>query len=182
MALYTGEGDDGFTESAGGRVRKDAPGPAALGALDELNAAVGLCLVEANRVNHVFIREALGPLQGELLAAGTDLDSSLAATCGPPRLPAGSIGRLERDTDTICEELPELKSFILPGGCELAARLHLARTVARRAERAAVTALDPTEGAHPTVLRYLNRLSDLLFALGRLANADSGEGDATWAG
>ena len=143
MALYTGKGDGGFTDSPGGRARKDAAGPAAVGTLDELNAAVSLCLAEANRVNHVFIREALLPLQGELLAVGVDLAAALAASCPPPRLPAGAVSRLERDIDTLCGELPELKSFILPGGSELAARLHLARTIARRAERAAVTALDP---------------------------------------
>ncbi len=179
MALYTGNGDDGFTDSAGGPVRKDAALPTALGELDELSAAVGLCLVEANRINHVFIREALLPVGGELLGVGVDV-ASAAGGGAESKLPVGAAGRLERDVDTICEELPGLKSFILPGGSELGSRLHLARTIARRAERAAVAALDPAPGADSPAMVYLNRLGDLLFALARLANADSGEGDTVW--
>jgi cob(I)alamin adenosyltransferase len=94
------------------------------------------------------------------------------------------VERLERDIDTVCEELPALTHFVLPRGCPLAGQLHLARTVARRAERAVVAALQPDGRSAPAAagaLRYLNRLSDLLFALARLANRDSGEGDATWA-
>ncbi len=177
MALHTKDGDGGFTDLPDRRVRKDAPLPAALGALDELNATVGRCLAEANRINHVFIREALLPVQGELLAAGADL----AAAGGQPRLDPAAVERMERDVDSIRADLPELKHFILPAGGELACRLHLARAVARRAERDVVAALDPQPGAAPpAVLRYLNRLSDLLFALARLANRDADEPDAIW--
>jgi len=87
---------------------------------------------------------------------------------------------LDRDINTVDDELPDLKSFILPGGSELAARLHAARTIARRAERAVVRALEPGPDDDAPVLKYLNRLGYLLFVLARLANSDSGEGDTTW--
>ena len=96
--------------------------------------------------------------------------------------PAGSaVARMQRDIDTACADLPALSHFILPGGCELACRLHLARTVARRAEREVIRAIAPAPDDPPAeALRYLNRLSDLLFALARLSNRDSGDGDASW--
>lgn len=180
MSIRRGQGDSGHTDSGGARVRKDAPAQTALGTLDELNAAVGLCLAEANRINHIFIRESLLPVQSELLNTGVDLAAILESRLPQPRLAPEAVARLDRDIDTVGDELPKLKSFILPGGSELAARLHAARTVARRAERAVVTALEPEPGDDAPVLTYLNRLSDLLFVLARLANADSGEGDTTW--
>ncbi|MCK4623993.1 MAG: ATP:cob(I)alamin adenosyltransferase, partial [Phycisphaerae bacterium] len=100
----------------------------------------------------------------------------------PPAPLDDAVARMEKCIDAICGELSELKDFILPGGCELACRLHLARTIARRTERAVVAALNPTDDGQcsaPVVLRYLNRLSDLLFALARLANHNAGEAEST---
>ena len=182
MAARTTNGDAGFTDlpgssgSAGARARKDSPLPAALGSLDELNAAIGQCLAEADRINHVFVRETLGPIQAELLAAGADLAAGAAGQLAPD-----SADRIQRETDSIRTDLPRLNHFIIPGGSELAGRLHAARAVARRAERDAITALDPKPGADaPPALRYLNRLSNLLFALARVANRDAGEDDKLW--
>ena len=181
MARHGRTGDDGYTDSAGGRTRKDAAGPTALGALDELNAAVGLCLAEADRGDHAAIRELLGPIQRELLAAGADLAAEVSARRPTERrLPATAADRLERDIDAVSAELPELKRFVLPTGPELACRLHLARTIARRAERAVVAAVRPVEHRPHPLVAYLNRLGDLLFALARRAGRDSGEGDAAW--
>jgi len=177
MALYTRRGDNGHTDVPGDRVRKDAPLPSALGALDELNASVGLCLSEADRISHVYIRDSLAPVRSELLTAGADL----AVGAAPGRLAQSSVDRIERDIDAVCDDLPELKHFILPGGSELAARLHVARVVARRAERALVAAVAPAPGADDVLLRYVNRLGDLLFALARLANRDAGDPDVPWA-
>lgn len=178
MAAQRRSGDGGYTQlpgPAGGRLRKDAPILTALGTLDELNAAVGQCLTEAYRINHVFIRETLGPIQAELLAAGADLAGGAAG-----RLAPASAERIQRETGSICADLPELKHFVLPGGSELAGRLHQARAIARRAERDVVAALKPKSTADaPPAVAYLNRLSDLLFALGRVANRDAGEGDTT---
>ena len=187
MAMHTGKGDDGFTQTPGPggpadrRVRKDAPAPSAGGALDELNAAIGLCLAEANRTRHVFVGEALRPVQGELLRVASAVAAAVGGA-GVAAPPAGSaVARMQRDIDTACADLPALSHFILPGGCELACRLHLARTVARRAEREVIRAIAPAPDDPPAeALRYLNRLSDLLFALARLSNRDSGDGDASW--
>ena len=174
MSLYTKTGDGGFTSlpGAAGRVRKDDPRFSAMGGLDELNAAVGFCLVEAGRAGDASVVDALKPVQAELFSVGA----------APPVRLDEAVARMEKRIDAICDELPELKDFILPGGCELASRLHLARTIARRTERAVVAALNPADderSAAPVALRYLNRLSDLLFVLARLANHNAGETEIT---
>ena len=176
MKLYTKSGDGGFASlpGAGGKARKDDPRFSAVGSLDELNAAIGFCLVEAGRAGDASVVDALEPVQAELFSVGAV----------PPASLDEAVARIEKRIDAICGELPELKDFILPGGCELACRLHLARTIARRAERAVVAALnlrndEPFDKAHDGpheasgALRYLNRLSDLLFALARQANHDT---------
>ena len=197
MKLYTKTGDGGFASlpGAAGRVRKDDPRFSAIGGLDELNAAVGFCLVEAGRAGDASVADALGPVQAELFSVGAILATVGCrgrGVCGHadaqaltwsqtprPRHPDDdAVARMEKRIDTICDELPELKDFILPGGCELVCRLHLARTIARRAERAVVAALNPTDDGQcsaPDALRYINRLSDLLFVLARLANHNAGE-------
>jgi cob(I)alamin adenosyltransferase len=176
-------------------MRKDDPRAAALGGVDELNASIGLCLVEANRITHVRIREALEAVQPNLLAIGSILAAAGSSAEPPVKFGPEAVGKMEGDIDAIWGNLPELKRFILPGGSELAARLHLARTICRRAERdvtAMLAALPqpPTAGTsapHPAaqatiadLKAYLNRLSDFLFALARLANRDSGENDLIW--
>ncbi len=187
MKLYTRMGDNGFTSSgvSGGRARKDDPRLAAIGEVDALNATIGLCLAEAKRAGDAAVCDALEPVRDELFGAGASLSTGGESRRQTPdsRRPLDeAVTRMERLIDTICAELPELTDFILPGGCELSARLHLARTTARRTERAVVTAMNPTEnkqGDAPVVLKYLNRLSDLLFALARLANHNSGEAEIT---
>ena len=192
MALYTRSGDKGFTllpgPDGGGslRVRKDDARLTAMGEVDELNAAIGLCVCEAVRGEHAVIRKALTTIQKELLRVGAVLAAVIGGRKPGVRLRQTSVTRLEKQMDAIWGELPELKHFVLPGGCELAARLHLARAIARRAERAVATMMNLAgragRGDSPTatVARYINRLSDFLFALARLANRDAGLEDAIW--
>jgi len=192
MALYTRTGDKGFTllpgpDGAGPlRVRKDDARLTALGEVDELNAVIGLCAGEAVRAEHAVIRKALTTVQKELLRVGAVLAAVVGGRRSEVRLRQTSVARLEKQMDAIGVELPELKHFVLPGGCELAARLHLARAISRRAERAAVTMMNLAgragrkDSPAAVVARYLNRLSDFLFALARLANRDAGLKDAAW--
>jgi cob(I)alamin adenosyltransferase len=201
MAIYSGSGDGGFARLPGpaGNARKDDARFAALGTIDELNATIGLCAAEARRTNRGPICQTLCGVQEDLLRLGAVFAAVSSGGEAPLRLGGGEVERMEKEIDRISAELPELTHFVLPGGCELAARLHAARTVARRAERAAVAALNPTAPGEPRagarrggagqdpggsqtlpVLTYLNRLSDLLFTLARLANHQAGEGDAVW--
>lgn len=183
MKLYTRKGDEGFTSLLGGtRARKDDARVEALGSLDELNSAVGLAMAQAREIEHVVIRSTLAPIQGELFVIGARI-AALGSATVPAALPDGVIERLERDIDTVCADLAPLKHFVLPRGSELAARLHLARAVSRRAERAVVHLLNPTDPEllhDPITMKYLNRLNDLLFALARLANRDAGESEIRW--
>ena len=185
MKLYTRTGDEGFTNLlAGTRTRKDDPRVQALGSLDELNSTLGWTLAQARAVGHVVISSSLEPVQPELFVLGARL--AALGTGRPLRdLPESAIERMEQDIDTIWADLEPLRSFILPGGCELASRLHIARAVARQAERDVVHLLNPREATilhDPLAVRYLNRLNDLLFALARLANRDAGEPDVPWHG
>ena len=192
MALYTRTGDKGFTllpgpDGAGPlRVRKDDARLTALGEVDELTAAIGLCVCEAVRTEHAVIRKGLTTVQKELLRVGAVLAAVIGGRRPEVRLRRTSVARLEKQMDTIAAELPELRHFVLPGGCELAARLHLARAIARRTERAVVTMMNLAGQAHrkdspaAVVASYLNRLSDFLFTLARLANRDAGLEDAVW--
>jgi cob(I)alamin adenosyltransferase len=138
------------------------------------------------RTEHAVIRKALTTIQKELLRVGAVLAAVVGGRRPEVRLRQSSVARLEKQMDAICGELPELKHFVLPGGCELAARLHLARVVARRAERTVVTMMNLAgragrkDSPAAVVARYLNRLSDFLFALARLANRDAGLEDAVW--
>ena len=178
MKLYTKTGDDGTTGLFGGqRVRKDCLRVEAYGTVDELNAALGLA---AAACQNAGLSAVLARLQNELFDLG-------AVLCSPPGplpqhirpITRDHVDRAERDIDAICSELPDLKNFILPGGSELAARLHLSRCIARRAERIMV-ALGESEPVDPNVLVYINRLSDLLFAMARRANQLEGIEDVFW--
>ena len=182
MRLYTRRGDAGFTSLYGGmRVRKDDPRVASYGAVDELNAILGWA-AEACRRPPVPLR--LRAIQARLFEIGAELASPLAQ--GTRRRPVPgitrtSITRLERWIDEAVKALPPLRSFILPGGAEAACRLHLARTVCRRTERA-VTRLVLDGAARGDILVYLNRLSDLLFAWARLTNYAEGRAESVWIG
>lgn len=181
MTIYTKTGDEGFTRRATEqRVRKNDPVIEASGAIDELNSLLGWCLRAAGDVKAGAICEALEPVQHELLAAGALLAAAGAPTKPPVAISMDAIARMERQIDAAWAQMPELTQFILPGGCELACRLHLARTVCRRAERRLAAAIAAETRTPPIIMKYLNRLSDLLFALARLANHQAGQAEKVW--
>ena len=169
--IYTGGGDRGETSLGDGtRVPKLDCRIAAFGAVDELNSLLGLVL--AADVPDV-LREVLVRVQNELFDLGADLSVPFGVT-DRLRITHEQITALERDCDRFNADLPELTSFVLPGGSEVAARLHVARAVCRRAEREALEAAEELE-INQLALVYLNRLSDLLFILARAANAGGEE-------
>lgn len=177
--IYTRTGDDGSTGlSDFSRVSKNDTRLTAYADCDEANAAIGVALAIGDPPPNV--RDVLRRIQNDLFDAGADLSTPLAEhpKYPPLRITQDYIDRLEQWCDDFNAELAPLNSFILPGGTPLAAQLHVARTVARRAERAAWAAID----AYPDTVsvlpaKYLNRLSDLLFILSRVANPD---GDVLW--
>jgi cob(I)alamin adenosyltransferase len=175
--IYTRGGDKGETSLGDGtRAPKHAARIAAVGEVDEANAAIGL--VRAGLADGP-LDAALARIQNELFDLGADLCvPEDAAGRARLRVTAAQVARLEAEIDGANESLAPLDSFVLPGGTETASRLHLARTVVRRAERAA-SALAAAEPVNPVALAYLNRLSDLLFVLARAAN-DGGAGDVKW--
>jgi len=181
MTIYTRTGDEGCTDRPGRqRVRKCDPQVEAGGALDELDAALGWTLCAAGGEQHEEIRETLKPIQAELMAAGALL--AAAGTGGQPgvSLDDTAVARMERQIDAVWAKLPELTHFILPEGCELACRLHVCRAICRRVERRIVAAAE-LEGRIPAILlRHINRFSDLLFALARLANQQAGRPERAW--
>ncbi|MFI5231043.1 MAG: cob(I)yrinic acid a,c-diamide adenosyltransferase [Gemmatimonadales bacterium] len=179
--IYTKTGDDGHTGLfGGGRVEKDHVRVEAYGDVDELNAVIG-----AARAVDMMPRvdEILAPIQRDLFSIG-----ALLATPHPEkhkdqlekaRLSDKRIAQLEQAIDDCEEELEPLKAFILPGGTAKASALHVARTVCRRAERSVIT-LQRTDAVPQIIVVYLNRLSDLLFVLARVANKRAGAGEVTW--
>jgi cob(I)alamin adenosyltransferase len=187
MKIYTRTGDRGETALfGGGRVPKHDPRVEAYGEVDELNAAVGLALVAVERAGGAETAARLLAVQEDLFAIGAHLATPAAVEGGRgsahlPPLPRARIAEMETWIDTADERLEPLRSFILPGGSDAAAHLHLARTVCRRAERR-VTALAVVAPVPEHAVVYLNRLSDLLFTLARLANRDAGRADVPWAG
>ncbi|MHC4938920.1 MAG: cob(I)yrinic acid a,c-diamide adenosyltransferase [Planctomycetota bacterium] len=180
MKIYTRTGDSGETGLfGGGRVAKDALRVEAYGAVDELNAAIGLAraagLPEA-------LDAVVGRLQSELFDLGADLATPPGTSAREEkvvRVTPEQVARLEEDIDACEEGLPPLDAFILPGGGPAGAGLHLARTICRRAERRTVE-LARSETVSPQVVPYLNRLSDLLFVLARAANAADGRPEQKW--
>jgi cob(I)alamin adenosyltransferase len=174
--IYTRGGDKGKTSLGdGARVSKLDLRIAAFGTVDEVNAAVGIVLAGDCPAE---IRDVLERVQNELFDLGADLSVPVEREARL-RVTQAQVDGLERDCDRFNEELPELKSFVLPGGNEAAARLHVARTLCRRAEREAIAAAG-TAGVSPLALVYLNRLSDLLFILARAANAAGGREEPLW--
>ena len=177
--LYTRKGDEGDTSLGGGqRVPKDSLRVTAYGTVDELNACLGVALAAGLTPR---LAELLPPIQNELFHLGSDLcfleDDKAAASL--PQIEARHIERLEAHIDEFNRALGPLQNFILPGGSLGAAHLHVARTVCRRAERA-VVALARKEPIGAFALRYLNRLSDLLFIMARYENQQRGVADPLW--
>jgi len=177
MSIHTGMGDLGDTVGPGGEtVRKCHPAIQVVGALDELSSQIGCCLALAGGLSREMER-ALGAVQGTLLGLG----AQIALPKTSPLLSWADLAqRLEREIDAASSLLPPLSSFILPRGCELACRLHVARTVCRRAERGLVGAMDVGVAMPDGALVYINRLGDLLFVLARRANQAAKIPDARW--
>ncbi len=181
--IYTRVGDDGSTRLATGEPLSKANARVeAYGAVDEANAALGLARLHARDLPE--LDAILERLQNELFDRGAALATpERAEPLGfePLRIVQSQVDRLEADIDRLNAELEPLTSFVLPAGTALTTHLHLARTVARRAERDAVRlAADPAERVSPEALKYLNRLSDLLFVAARWANLKAGPGDVLW--
>jgi len=179
MKVYTKRGDGGQTDlGGGGRVAKDDLRVEAYGAVDELNALIGLAAAEAQK----SLQPLLEGIQRTLFEIGAWLATNPEA--GQSSLPTsgaeeGDVAALETAIDEAETELAPLRAFVLPGGTRAAAAFHVARTVCRRAERRIVS-LDRERALGDASLRYVNRLSDLLFVLARLENARSGVGDVQW--
>lgn len=174
--VYTRTGDDGTTGlGTGARVAKDDLRIAAYGTVDELNAALGLARLHAGEP----VAAMLGRIQNDLFDLGADLcvPEGTGRREAPLRIVESQVAWLEAAIDALNAELPPLASFVLPGGTPGAAALHLARTVARRAEREMV-ALKRRETVNPVALAYVNRLSDFLFVAARHANREAG--DTLW--
>jgi cob(I)alamin adenosyltransferase len=170
--IYTRTGDDGSTGLGDGtRVAKDSARVTAYGTVDEANSAIGLLLTAARDED---IRELLTTVQHQLFDLGGEL-----CIPGHAAIVDADIDALERHLDHYNKDLPPLKDFILPGGGEAAARCHLARTIVRRAERETVT-LSHHDPVRPETIRYLNRLSDLLFVLARVLARGDGHGEVLW--
>jgi cob(I)alamin adenosyltransferase len=182
LKIYTRTGDGGDTGLfGGGRVPKDHRRVAAYGAVDELNAAIGL----ARALDPTALGDALlDDIQRDLFAIGGQLASpepaKVAKALAKAALSDERVAALERAIDSTEATLAPLDGFILPGGTPKAAALHFARTVCRRAERCVVTLSREAPALAPSILPYLNRLSDLLFVLARGANAAAGRADVAW--
>lgn len=177
--IYTRTGDDGTTGlSDFSRVAKNDPRLVAYADCDEANAAIGVAVALGNPDPR--LRAVLLQVQNDLFDAGADLSTPVVENpeYPPLRVAQSYIDRLEAWCDEFNEPLPALNSFVLPGGTPLSALLHVARTVARRAERSAWAAVEAHgDAVHVLPAKYLNRLSDLLFILSRVANPD---GDVLW--
>jgi len=181
LKIYTRTGDEGDTGLfGGGRVSKDHPRVEAYGDIDELNAFIG----QARSIDMMpRVDEVLAPIQRDLFAIGALLATpdlvKMREQLDKAQISDERIAQMERSIDDGEAELEALTSFIMPGGTPKAAALHVARTVCRRAERAVIRLQHDVE-LPPVVVVYLNRLSDLLFVLARVANRRAGAGEVTW--
>jgi len=181
--IYTRTGDDGTTGLGSGERRlKSDFRVEAYGTVDEANACIGLARLHTAAA-HPELDAMLGRIQNDLFDLGADLcvpDAGEKLDYEPLRIIPAQTARIEADIDTLNAGLKPLKSFILPGGSPAAAALHLARTVARRAEREMVALAQlPGEHVNPEAVRYINRVSDFLFVAGRVVN-DNGNADVLW--
>jgi cob(I)alamin adenosyltransferase len=181
--IYTRTGDGGLTAlGTGERVPKHSARIAAYGTVDETNAAIGMARIHLGGAQ-ADVDAILGRIQNDLFDLGADLtvpEGSQKTAREPLRIIDAQVKRLEEEIDTLNSELKPLRSFVLPGGSPAAAALHVARTVCRRAERCIVElAAQPGEHVSAPALKYINRLSDLLFVAGRYVN-ERGQGDVLW--
>ncbi|RWL94875.1 MAG: cob(I)yrinic acid a,c-diamide adenosyltransferase [Mesorhizobium sp.] len=181
--IYTRTGDDGTTGLGTGERRlKSDLRVDAYGTVDEANACIGMARIHTAG-QHPLIDAMLSRIQNDLFDLGADLavpDDGKPLDYEPLRIVAAQTGRVEQDIDLLNKDLQPLKSFVLNGGTPAAAALHLARTVARRAERQMVAlAQDPAENVNREALKYINRVSDFLFVAARAVN-DNGKADVLW--
>lgn len=181
--IYTRTGDDGTTGLGNGARRpKSDIRVEAFGAVDEANSCVGLARLHTAK-DHPNLDAMLARVQNDLFDLGADLatpDDGKPLDYEPLRIIASQVSRLEADIDELNKDLKPLRSFVLPGGSPAAAALHLARTVARRAERLMVAlAANPEERINREAIKYVNRVSDLLFVAARVVN-DNGNADVLW--
>ncbi len=181
--IYTRSGDDGLTGLATGERRpKFDLRIDAYGTVDETNACLGLARLHAAQAEPE-VDAMLGRIQNDLFDLGADLatpETDEPLSYEPLRITQGQVDRLEREIDALNAHLSPLRSFVLPGGSAMAAALHLARTVCRRAERLVVELTrEPGETVSPAAVKYLNRLSDFLFVASRYVN-DKGGRDVLW--
>ncbi len=182
MKIYTKTGDQGQTGLFGGvRLRKDDPRVEAYGAVDELNASLGVARAQGLPAT---LDAALSEIQDDLLRLGAELATApgMEHNLTLRRIDESDAERLERWIDESEAELPPLANFILPGGSSAAAALHHARTVCRRAERRVLPLLREESASPSAVLVFLNRLGDLLFVFARAANRAAGRDDVVWRG
>lgn len=181
MKIYTQTGDQGETSVIGGRVSKDDLRVEAYGTIDECNSMVGLVIAglqqagDAGQDHFSDLRDDLLSIQHELFDCGSDLAYAQPSERGF-KVQEEMVAWLEQSIDSYDAQTPDITKFILPGGTETASRLHLCRTIVRRAERRTVS-LAKTHPVNPQVIRYLNRLSDWFFTVARLANHRSGVQD-----
>jgi cob(I)alamin adenosyltransferase len=184
MKLYTRTGDDGTTGLfSGARVSKDHPRIEAYGTVDELNAILGTVLSSCDE-GHPFerrLKEIVGCIQSRLFDIGADLATPEGAKQQSKihRIDEADVAESEAWIDEVDAANPPLRTFVMPAGTELAARLHVARTVCRRTERTLIS-LGSIEPVGEPLLRYMNRLSDLFFAMARRANHERGHPDVPW--
>lgn len=179
--IYTRTGDDGSTGLVGGeRVAKNCLRVSAYGEVDELNSFLGQARTLAQKVQRSALEQRLEIIQNELFDLGAELASAPGADLsGMPTVSLSQVSRLERWIDELCDGMPELRSFVLPGGTELNSALHVARAVCRRAERSVLT-LHQDQAVSEPLRAYLNRLSDLLFAMARFESHASGSSEYLW--
>lgn len=181
--IYTRTGDDGTTALFGGdRVAKTHPRIDAYGTVDETNAHIGVVQSLLRSESGIQkVSKVLERIQDELFIVGADLATEKESQTTVPRINASHTDQLEEDIDELAEDLPPLEHFVLPGGTQAAATLHLARTTCRRAERLTVAASEITT-LNDEVVRYLNRLSDLLFVAARWVTHAAEVEETQWSG
>lgn len=178
MKIYTKKGDFGQTSLFGGdRVPKSSTRIEAYGTVDELNSIIGWTLCDSMTAES---KERLKTIQEHLFVLGADLATPESSKTRIDRVDEQEIEYLESAIDDMSESLPELKNFILPGGSPTGAKLHIARTICRRAERLAVLCMEKEEKISGLTLKYLNRLSDFLFVAARYENREADTPEETW--
>jgi len=178
--IYTRKGDKGQTGLLSGeRIDKDDPRVEAYGTVDELIASLGVAKIHSSEriANHLHsIQQVLFYVAAELATNIENIQTEDKGALRLKRVDQDDVTQLERIADELVEELPLLKNFVIPGGTKGAAFLHVARTVCRRAERRIIS-LAATTSVNPEIIRFVNRLSDLLFVMSRYENVEMGEGD-----